>query len=89
MLVFDQISSEREVMMGKYVKGDYVKAEFHDDASGEAEWMWVIVHSSDDEKRVVFGRLDNEPIVFKKLRLGQEIAVSYDLVREHRSATSS
>jgi len=78
-----------EVTMGKYVIGDFVKAEFKDDASGESEWMWVMVHSSDDEKRVVFGRLDNEPVVFKRLRLGQEIAVSYDLIREHRSAASS
>jgi len=76
-------------MMGRYVKGDFVKAEFKDDASGESEWMWVIVDSSDDERLVVFGRLDNEPVVFKKLRLGQEIAMSYDLIREHQPATSS
>jgi uncharacterized protein YegJ (DUF2314 family) len=75
--------------MGMYVKGDFVKAEFQDDASGESEWMWVMVDSSDDQRRVVFGRLDNEPIVFKKLKLGQEIAVSYDLIREHQSTTSS
>jgi hypothetical protein len=75
------------VMMGKYVKGDHVKAEFKDDASGESEWMWVMVDSSDDERRLVFGRLDNEPIVSKKLRLGQEIAVSFDVIREHRPGT--
>ena len=75
--------------MGKYVIGDFVKAEFKDDSGGESEWMWIMVHSSDDEKRVVFGRLDNEPIIFKRLRLGQEIAVSYDLIREHRPASSS
>ena len=76
-------------MMGMYVIEDFVKAEFKDDGSGESEWMWVMVHASDDEKRVVFGRLDNEPIVFKKLKLGQEIAVSYDLIREHRPAAGS
>jgi uncharacterized protein YegJ (DUF2314 family) len=70
--------------MGKYPKGDYVKAEFTDDVTGESEWMWVSVDSSDDEERIVYGRLDNEPLVFRKLRIGQEIALSYDLIREHR-----
>lgn len=74
--------------MGKYAPGDYVKAEFKDDESGENEWMWVHVDGSDDAQRVVFGRLDNEPLVFKRLRLGQEIAISYDLIRDHRTSAS-
>jgi uncharacterized protein YegJ (DUF2314 family) len=74
--------------MPDYVPGDFVKAEFKDDESGESEWMWLKVVSSDHERRIVFGRLDSEPIVFTKLRFGQEIAVTYDLVREHRQAGS-
>ncbi|HVB33674.1 MAG TPA: DUF2314 domain-containing protein [Patescibacteria group bacterium] len=70
--------------MGKYAAGDFVKAEFKDDATGESEWMWIAVDSSDDEKRIVFGRLDNRPVVFTKLQVGQEIAISYDLIRERR-----
>jgi uncharacterized protein YegJ (DUF2314 family) len=70
--------------VGKYAKGDYVKAEFTDDDKHESEWMWVLVDDSDDEARIVFGRLDSQPIVLTELHLGQELAVSYDLVREHR-----
>ena len=72
--------------MGRYAKGDYIKAEFTDDEKQESEWMWVLVDSSDDEARVVFGRLDSQPIVCTELRLGQQLAVSYDLVREHRAS---
>jgi hypothetical protein len=50
--------------------------------------MWVSVDSSDDEKRVLFGRLDSQPVVFAKLHAGQEIAISYDLIRDHRPASS-
>ena len=43
------------------------------------EWMWVIVQSRDDKKRIVYGTLDNEPVneYGGKLRLGSELAVSY------------
>jgi hypothetical protein len=34
--------------MAKYESGDYVKAEFKDDKTGESEWMWVRVDSCDD-----------------------------------------
>lgn len=71
--------------MAKYLPGDYVKVEFTDGVEGESEWMWVCVETSDDEKRLVFGRLDNVPVVHaEKLGLGSEIAVSYDRIREHR-----
>jgi hypothetical protein len=50
--------------------------------------MWVRVEYSDDARRVVFGRLDNEPVVHTDLRLGMELAVSYDNIREHMRADS-
>lgn len=67
-----------------YRPGDHVKAEFKDDQSGESEWMWIVVDRLDDENRLVFGRLDSEPVVHTRLRLGQELAISYDNIREHR-----
>lgn len=53
---------------------------------GENEWMWVRVDHADDVERIVFGRLDSEPVVNKDLRLGMELAVSYDNVCEHRKS---
>lgn len=73
--------------MGKYGKGDHVKFEVVDDHSGESEWLWLAVDSSDDEEEVVFGRLDSQPIVATDLRLGQELAVSYEKIRDHRRFT--
>jgi len=73
--------------MEKYQPGDYVKAEFKDEHTGESEWMWVVVDSCDDEERVLFGRLDNEPVVGTGLRLGDELEVSYEKVVEHRKAS--
>jgi uncharacterized protein YegJ (DUF2314 family) len=70
--------------MGKYKKGDHVKTEVKDESSPIGEWMWMLVEDSDDEKRLVFGRLDNQPIHNPDMELGQELAVSYDKVREHR-----
>jgi len=74
--------------MGQYRQGDFVKVEIRDESSGESEWLWVLVDDSDDEKRMVFGRLDNEPIVHTNMRLGMELAVSYENIRDHRTATS-
>lgn len=71
-----------------YVAGDYIKAEFRDEQSGESEWMWVRVDSDDPTRRVVLGRLDNEPLVSHDLRLGMQLAVSYDNIREHRTPAS-
>ena len=65
---------------------DYVKDEFRDKASGESEWMWVVVNSCDDGASVIFGRLDNEPLLDKTLPLGDELAVGYDKVVEQRKA---
>ena len=51
--------------------------------------MWMRVHHCDDKKLLVFGTLDNEPVndYFKKVKLGSELAVNYDRVREHRKAS--
>jgi hypothetical protein len=70
--------------MGKYTKGDHVKIEVEDKLFGASEWMRMLVESSDDEQRLVFGNLDNEPIGNTDMRLGQQLAVSYDKVREHK-----
>jgi len=70
--------------MGKYSKGDHVKIEVVSENSGEREWMWLLVERSDDSGRLVFGKLDSEPIVITDMHLGQDLAVSYDNVREHR-----
>ena len=69
--------------MSKYKKGDHVKIEVVD-RSGESEWMWLLVDNSDDERRIVFGKLDQQPVVNTDMRLGQELAVSYDKIRDHR-----
>jgi uncharacterized protein YegJ (DUF2314 family) len=75
--------------MSKYQSGDYVKVEFPDKETGIAEWMWVRVDHSDDEQRLVFGVLDNEPLndYAGKLKLGSELAISFDKVREHKKAS--
>jgi hypothetical protein len=61
--------------MGKYSKGDHVKIEVEDKEFGVSEWMWLLVEDSDDEQRLVFGHLDNEPVSSEGLRLGQHLAV--------------
>jgi hypothetical protein len=48
------------------------------------EWMWLEVDYADDEKQLVFGRLDSEPIVNTDLRLGCELAVSFANILDHR-----
>jgi hypothetical protein len=67
-----------------YQPGDHVKVEFAGDSSGESKWMWVQVESSDDEDRIVFGRLDSQPVLHSELTVGQDLAVSYDKIRDHR-----
>jgi uncharacterized protein YegJ (DUF2314 family) len=73
--------------MGKYKKGDHVKIEVKDENSPIGEWMWMLVEDSDDERQLVFGRLDNEPIATADMVLGQPLAVSYDKVRQHKRAS--
>ena len=73
-----------ERSMGKYEKGDHVKIEVRNEASGESEWMWLLVEYSDDGEELVFGKLDSQPVVATEMKVGQELAVSYDNVRDHR-----
>jgi hypothetical protein len=69
-----------------YAKGDYVKVEFPDDVTGIGEWMWVKVDHCDDEKRILYGVLDNQPVKdYDKIGLGSLLAISFDNVREHRN----
>lgn len=70
-----------------YQPGDYVKVEFKEDGTGESEWMWVRIDHAEDSERIVFGQLDNEPVVNKGLRRGMELAVSYDNIREHKKSS--
>jgi len=69
-----------------YERGDYVKVEFPDETTGIGEWMWMIVDHCDDQKRLVFGRLDNEPVndYSGKVKTGSQMAVSYAQIREHK-----
>jgi hypothetical protein len=75
--------------MSRYEPGDYVKVEFPDEATGIGEWMWVKVEVCDDEKELVFGQLDNEPLnnYGGKIGLDSCLAIKYSQIREHRKPT--
>ena len=73
--------------MGKYQKGDHVKFEVSEEKSSESELLWLLVADSDDEAEIVFGKLDSEPIVATDMRMGKELAVSYEKIRDHRRFT--
>ncbi len=72
--------------MKSYEQGDLVKVEFSGSAGGIGEWMWIRVHHCDEEKEIVFGTLDSEPLndYDGKVTLGTDLAVSYSQIREHR-----
>jgi hypothetical protein len=72
--------------MASYEKGDYVKVEFPDETTGIAEWMWVRVEVCDDRRKMIVGRLDNQPLnnYEGKIGLDSQILVSFSNVREHR-----
>lgn len=72
-----------------YEPGDHIKVEFEGEDGMPGEWIWCIVRSRDDEKRLVYGTLDNEPVneYGGKLELGSELAISYSQIREHRKPT--
>ncbi|MGO8794528.1 MAG: hypothetical protein ACLQLC_06875 [Candidatus Sulfotelmatobacter sp.] len=76
-------------MTTMFERGDYVKVEFPGEAGMPSEWMWVRVHRSDDDKKIVFGTLDNEPVndYDGKLELGSELAIAYSQIREHKKPT--
>ena len=48
-----------------------------------------VVRSRDDKRRIVYAVLDNEPLndYAGKLKLGSELAISFDKVREHKKAS--
>ena len=75
--------------MSLYEPGDFVKVEFEDHLKGESEWMWVCVERVDDEHKLIFGRLDSQPILDHggKLKLGSQLAVSHENIREHKKST--
>jgi hypothetical protein len=72
-----------------YEPGDHIKVEFEGENGMPGEWMWVIVQSRNDEKRLVYGTLDNKPVndYGGKVRVGSEVVVSFDKIREHLKAT--
>lgn len=78
-----------EAKMATYEPGDYVKVEFPDEGTGVGEWMWVRVEVCDNERKLVYGRLDNEPLndFEGKLELGSQLVVSYAQIRDHRKPT--
>jgi hypothetical protein len=75
--------------MPNYKPGDFVKVEFPDEATGVGEWMWVRVEVCDDKRKVVIGRVDNEPVndYEGKVELGSQLVVSLAQIREHRKPT--
>ena len=75
--------------MARFDRGDYVKVEFPDEMTRIGEWMWVRVTRCDEEKQLVFGVLDNEPLndYGGGVELGSELALSYSQIREHRKPT--
>ena len=75
--------------MATYEQGDYIKVEFPDEATGVGEWLWVRINHCDYESRLVFGVLDNVPLddYGNKVRLGTELAISFDQIREHRKSS--
>jgi uncharacterized protein YegJ (DUF2314 family) len=72
----------------QYERGDYIKVEFADANTGVGEWMWVRVDHCDDENRLVYGALDNEPLneYRKKVKVGSELAIGYSQIRDHRKS---
>ena len=76
--------------MPTYVRGDYVMVEFQDETTVIGERMWMRVHHCDDERQLVFGTLDNEPVNDHegKIKLGSELAVAYSQIREHKKAVA-
>ena len=78
--------SDTSPRTGGYQRGDYVKIEFPDEVTGIGEWMWVRVTRCDEEKKLIFGVLDSEPLndYGGKVGLGSELAVRYSQIREHK-----
>lgn len=73
--------------MSTYESGDYIKVEFKSEATGDSEWLRVRVDYCDEEAHLVFGWLDDEPVIDHGVRPGAHLAVSYDRVREHKKSS--
>ena len=73
-----------DLFMGRYRKGEHVKFEAVSEQTGEKEWMWLLVERSDDLNKLVFGTLDSQPVALTDMHLGQELAISYENIRDHR-----
>jgi hypothetical protein len=76
-----------EWIMGRYQPNDYVKAEIVDEAGKQSEWLRVPVDDCDERRQVIFGSVGNVPVVNTDLGLGQQLAVSYNKIRDHRKAS--
>ena len=74
--------------MGTYQPGDDIKVKFHFKQSGESEWLWLCVSHSDEAQRIVFGSLDSEPKVNTNMRLGMEMVIGYDRIKDHIQTSS-
>jgi len=46
--------------------------------------MVVCWRESDDELEIVFGKLDSQPVVATDMKVGWELAVSYEKIRDRR-----
>jgi hypothetical protein len=79
----------RESRRPAFQPGDFVKVEFPDEATGIGEWMWVRVTRCDEDKQLIFGVLDNEPLndYEENINLGSELAVRYSQIRDHKKPT--
>ncbi len=75
--------------MATYNRGDCVKVEFADESTGVGEWMWMRVTRCDDQRQLVFGTLDSEPLndYGGQIGVGSELAIGFSQIREHRRAT--
>jgi hypothetical protein len=76
------------MLVSQYGLGDYIKADFKDERTGESEWMWVRIKGSDNDLRGVFGTRDRERITMTDLNIGMVLEVSYDNIRDHRTEAS-
>src|SRR5258708_32533401 len=73
--------------IARYQKRDNEKIEVTNEESGESEWMWLLVGNSDDERHLVFGQLDSEPVTATDMKRGQRLTVSYKQTLDHRTAS--
>jgi hypothetical protein len=71
-----------------YKAGDYVKIEITNELTRDSEWLWLEISRNDPESRLVFGKIDSDPVVNLDIHRGMEVAVSYDSIREHRTVES-